>query len=369
MSFNRRNSAQAWLATVLALGLTPCLVLAQESNEKDVQVETEQIQQWVRQLDDDRYDNRQRAQQNLEKLGADALDAVASAAESGTLERVTRAVGILLSWSEGEDKTLRMEVLQRMANLPNRPREAAMAARLLANAREQAALNTLTNLGAQFNRDPRVPGFDNLQVVLDKNWMGGTDALKHLADVPRTTSIKLAGAPVDDSVFDQLSKLPNVQRIELYKTNVSRAATEEFMKKFPLLDVDHRRGAMLGIVGMQQGLSVVSKVEEGSAAEKAGIQPGDNITKFNGQDVESFHALTQKIGEFEAGDSATLTVLRGEETLDLNVTFDDMADSRMMQPGGSRRGQLTPNQIRIIQNNQRVVPQQLPIKVLPAKEK
>ncbi len=376
MKFQRRNLGQACLAAAIAaaLGLAPCAALAQEAIGSDTQIDAEQIdaeqiKRWVRQLDDDRYDQRQRAQQHLEKLGDDALDAVASAAASGSLESVTRAVEILLNWTEGEDKTLRMEVLQRMANLPNRPREAAMAARLLASAREKAALDSLTKLGAKFEREPRVPGFDNLQVVLEKNWKGGSEGLKHLADVPRATSIKVLAAPVDDSIFEQLSKLPNVQRIELYKTaNVSTAAADEFEKKFQRV-VDHRRGAMLGIVGLQQGQGVVTKVVEGSAADKAGIQPDDIITKFNGENVDSFHALTQKIGEYEAGDSANLTVLRGEETFEVKVTFDDMADSEMMQPGRGLRTQITPPPIRIIQNNQRVVPQQLPIKVVPAKEK
>lgn len=384
MALKQLSLSRIWIwtaviALVVALDLLAGPLQAQQSSESPAEaaskapadaqdkIDLNQIERLVDELDDDRYDVRQRAELKLEQLGKPALDAVVGAAESGTLESVTRAVNILLHWSEDESSPLRMEVLERVANLPNRPREAAMAARLLANAREREALAVLTKYGAQFDRKAHVHGINNLRIILDKNWKGGSEGLKHLADVPRATTVSLQSAPVDKAVLDEIAKLPSVQRIEVYKTNIPRTAIQEFKKQFPTRDVDHRRGAMLGVVGLPQGQGVVTQVEEGSAAQKAGIQPGDQITKLDGENVDSFQELTEKIGAFEPGETATVTVLRGEETQELKVTFGDMAKSRMMQPVTGGRVQLTPNQIRIIQKNQPAVPRALPFNPRPAK--
>lgn len=355
------------LAGAIACSGALAPIWAQQEAPAAAPAETEQIEHWVSQLDDDRYDQRQRAQQKLGQLGKPALQAVVEAAESGSLESVTRAVNILLEWSEAEDSSFRREVLTAMANLPNRPREAAMATRLLATIREQEARSELTKLGATFEPDRRVPGISNLRVVLNKEWKGQIADLKHLADVPRATTISVQSGEVDDSIFQEVAKLSGVQRIELYKTKTTLEAARAFKKQFPDREVDFRRGAMLGVIGMPLGQGVVTKVEDGSAAAKAGIKAGDNITQLNGQPVESFQALTEKIGEFHAGQSAKLTVERGEDTLELEVTFGDMAGSRMMRPQSGGGVQLTPNQIRIIQQNRQAVPQRPRPEFKPAK--
>ena len=361
-------------STLIRIAIIPALAAcvcsstpaaAQETPLPTAVSRTDEIEHWVSQLDDDHYDQRQRAQLNLQQAGKPALEAVVKAAESGTLESVTRAVNVLLQWSEAEDLSFRREVLQAMANLPNRPREAAMASRVLANLREQEARSKLLQLGAKLEPARRVPGISNLRVVLDKEWKGQTADLKLLVDIPRAATISVQSAEVDDSIFEEVAKLPGVQRIELYKTKTTLEAVRAFKKEHPERDVDFRRGAMLGVNGLELGQSVVTKVEDGSAAAKAGIKAGDNITAINGQPVESFKVLTEKIGEYHAGQSAKLTIERGEDTLELEVTFGDMAGSKMMRPQAAGGAQLTPNQIRILQQNRRVVPQQIPIQVAP----
>lgn len=66
----------------------------------------------------------------------------------------------------------------------------------------------------------------------------------------------------------------------------------------------------------------VEQVLAGSAAEKAGIQPGDVITKINGKVVKSFNEVKGKIGSIGAGNTVKITVIRkdGEEK-QFNVTL------------------------------------------------
>src|SRR6476660_2368234 len=65
----------------------------------------------------------------------------------------------------------------------------------------------------------------------------------------------------------------------------------------------------------------VEKVMEKSPAEAAGIQAGDVIVKFNGDEVTSARKLTRLIGEVDPDHQAKVTVLRGGREQDINVTI------------------------------------------------
>lgn len=73
-----------------------------------------------------------------------------------------------------------------------------------------------------------------------------------------------------------------------------------------------------------QGVFVYS-VEDGSAGQRAGIQKGDIIVKFDGQKITSSSNLQNVLQYYKTGETATITVKRfvnGEyETYDLEITL------------------------------------------------
>lgn len=81
---------------------------------------------------------------------------------------------------------------------------------------------------------------------------------------------------------------------------------------------------MADAYGWPEGLYVRS-VDEGSAAEKAGIVKGDIIVKFDKQRVRTSDELVNALSYFKAGETATLTIKRminGEfESIDLEITL------------------------------------------------
>src|SRR5262245_22996532 len=77
------------------------------------QATAEQIADWVEDLDSNLFDDRERAQKNLTQSKTAALDAVAEAARTGSLECSTRAINILLAWSEAEDHELVLASLEK----------------------------------------------------------------------------------------------------------------------------------------------------------------------------------------------------------------------------------------------------------------
>ena len=66
----------------------------------------------------------------------------------------------------------------------------------------------------------------------------------------------------------------------------------------------------------------VYSVEEGKAAEKAGLQMGDVITKVDDHDIKTMEDLTAVKKQYSAGDTVTLTVYRAGETITVELTWD-----------------------------------------------
>jgi serine protease Do len=66
--------------------------------------------------------------------------------------------------------------------------------------------------------------------------------------------------------------------------------------------------------------AMVRSVESGSPADKAGLEPGDIITKFNGNPIERANELQRMVGNTKPGTRATLTVFRKGASRDLPVT-------------------------------------------------
>lgn len=78
----------------------------------------------------------------------------------------------------------------------------------------------------------------------------------------------------------------------------------------------------------------VTYVEEGSAAEAAGILPGDVICKIGSIDIASAETLQTALRGFHAGDTVELVVFRGEE-LTFSVTLEEQPEPDWNQEDGA----------------------------------
>lgn len=74
---------------------------------------------------------------------------------------------------------------------------------------------------------------------------------------------------------------------------------------------------------VEEGLYIMS-VTEGSGAQKAGLQRGDIITKFDGQKVTTATQMNKIRDKHKAGQSVNVTILRGnvEKTVKITLTED-----------------------------------------------
>ena len=67
----------------------------------------------------------------------------------------------------------------------------------------------------------------------------------------------------------------------------------------------------------------ITAVAEGSPAEQAGLQPGDIITGVGETSLDATHAYINALFEYSPGDMVTLTVMRGSEQIQVDVTLGE----------------------------------------------
>jgi serine protease Do len=82
-----------------------------------------------------------------------------------------------------------------------------------------------------------------------------------------------------------------------------------------------------GFLGIQLDNSdengpIISIVTKGSAADKAGLKPGDIVLSIAGQKMTNAQKLVQTIQRYKVGSSVVLKVRRGEEEKDFKATLE-----------------------------------------------
>lgn len=80
-------------------------------------------------------------------------------------------------------------------------------------------------------------------------------------------------------------------------------------------------------LGKPQG-ALIRGVEEGSPADKAGIEAGDIITRFDGKTIDKASDLPRLVGNTKPGSRVPLTVFRRGASKELNITVAELQPER-----------------------------------------
>ena len=97
--------------------------------------------------------------------------------------------------------------------------------------------------------------------------------------------------------------------------------------------------------------AVVISVEKGGPAEKAGIEAGDVILKFDGKAINNSGELPRLVGATRPGTRSTVQVWRKGTTREIAVSVGEMQEDR--QAGGrsqksARPAEQTPNRLGLV---------------------
>ncbi|HSV59974.1 MAG TPA: Do family serine endopeptidase, partial [Variovorax sp.] len=88
-------------------------------------------------------------------------------------------------------------------------------------------------------------------------------------------------------------------------------------------------------LGKPQG-ALVRSVEAGSPGEKAGIEAGDIITRFDGKSIDRPSDLPRLVGNTKPGTRSTVTVFRRGASRDLNVTIAEIEPEKPTKVAAER---------------------------------
>lgn len=167
-------------------------------------------------------------------------------------------------------------------------------------------------------------------------------------------------------LFDSYGRVVGITSAKLSNNGSSQATIEGIGFAIPINDVigivtDFMQygyvtgrpymGIMVGDVtesdqqrfGFPQG-AVVTSVEEGSCAEKAGLKQGDVITKMDDAEITGMNQMISVKNRYKAGQTVSLEVYRFGETLTLELTFDEQENSTQEAGGQGQTQDPAPQQ-------------------------
>ncbi|WP_169169028.1 MULTISPECIES: DegQ family serine endoprotease [unclassified Acidovorax] len=94
-------------------------------------------------------------------------------------------------------------------------------------------------------------------------------------------------------------------------------------------------------LGKQQG-ALVTGVESGSPAEKAGVEAGDVITRFEGKPIDKVSDLPRMVGNTKPGTKSTVTVFRRGKARDLAIIIAEIEPEAPVRKAAEREAKPKP---------------------------
>jgi serine protease Do len=90
--------------------------------------------------------------------------------------------------------------------------------------------------------------------------------------------------------------------------------------------------------------ALVNQVEKGGPAEKAGVEPGDVILRFDGKPVTSSEDLPRVVGATKPGSRVSMQIWRNKTAREVQVTVAELQDDRAaaQQKRGAKPPAATP---------------------------
>lgn len=132
--------------------------------------------------------------------------------------------------------------------------------------------------------------------------------------------------PVGDAAVPTIGEAKKLQLLELYGTEITREGLTQLAQLLPAAELDYRRGGFLGVRGISDPLGGlddtqcrISEVVAGSAAEQAGLEPGDVVIEANGREIRGIEDLIEVARPLVPGDKIEITFLRNGESVDTTL--------------------------------------------------
>lgn len=275
-----------------------------------------QIGTWIDQLGAEQFAQREAASRSLVAAGAAALGPLRDAIGRDDLEVASRAVEIVRGFLVSSDEQLAAEAERVLESIAEGPDSAVThlaggALDFHHRGMTEAARAKLESLGAVIAEGFLPSGRRGMLVTLNARWRGGVEDLRLLSRLPAVLQVGVFGVPLDAAAVAALGRLRGVEAVQLFGTGIADEQVAVLAAKLPEARIDVRKGGKLGVGGQPMvGPCMITHVQDGSAAAKAGLQIGDVVLGIDGGPVATFEALTEQVGRHAPGDTIELDLER-----------------------------------------------------------
>ncbi len=350
----------------------------------------QQVADLITQLDADRFDMRMKARKELIRMGAAAIKPLETVVIENTDNRELQTLGldVLQSLALQQDPELErasIEALLRIESAASVKPTQETARRILAtHAAESAriALAELKALGIMAETGGYATAIgpqqdEVMSIVVDSRWRGRAEDLARLKQLSKLKFIRLKGPQITDEYLRQIANVPTLERIAIRNSKITPKGLAELIR-LPFLDslevrdtnlesdgllesvknmkvtqlrligiglapdeakkliaalpatkVKLHFGAFLGVgprLPAVKGVCELEHVAPGSAAELAGLQEMDVITRFEDTPVDSFETLRDLIGVRSPGDKVKIEIKRAGKSMTLEVKLGELPE-------------------------------------------
>lgn len=298
------------LAIALSLVGAPVFIVAAEPATEP------EIAAWIDQLGAEQFAQREAASRSLAAAGRPALESLGAAVLRDDLEVATRALDIVRGFLASDDELLAGDaekLLEAIAEGPDSAVSGLVNGALDFHHRgmTEAAREKLESLGAVITEGFLASGHRGLQVTLNARWRGTSEDLRLLSRLQGVRLVGAFGVPLDAAAVAALGRLRGVESVQLFGTGIADDQLAALAAKLPATRIDVRKGGKLGVAGQPMvGPCLITHVQDGSAAGKAGLQIGDVVVAIDGRPVANFESLTEQVGRHGPGDTIELELER-----------------------------------------------------------
>jgi len=167
------------------------------------------------------------------------------------------------------------------------------------------------------------PQPDNV-LVLSSEWRGDDEDLAAISSLAYVTHIVVEGLELSPVAIRSLFAAPSLRRVTLTNAKYGSVELEREISSHENVNVWTFGKAVLGVTGDPAAVPFqVATVHPETGATTGGIEPGDILLKVDGDELKDFSTLTRLVAGKMPGDKITVTVKRGEKTLDLSCILSN----------------------------------------------
>lgn len=155
-----------------------------------------------------------------------------------------------------------------------------------------------------------------------------TVCLEALQRLDRIDVVEIRYAALDEDSLQALARLPIRNTLHLMGNGVREERIAKLELDMPGVDINYRKGGFLGVMcrDPRGEACMVSDVLPGSAAERAGLSPGDIIVKIDDATITRFEDLQEQVNRHTQGESILIQFRRNDQTAETKATLGKLAE-------------------------------------------